>query len=215
MRTAGPLEWRSAVAGRADERPTVSESHHPSGDHPVEGWIARFNTPTTIVEGGRRFTESIRKGAFAASIARTGAGRVLMQASHGRDTIGMCPVGWWTELEERNEGLFGRGYIFRAAATELLVRGAQRGLYGQSFAFRVPEGGDKWSATGDRRELLKIDLVEAGLTPAPAYPNTSAVVAPGPAGRGPGSRPAPARRRRAMSDPAVRRRLLVLRGVAR
>ena len=45
-------------------------------------------------------------------------------------------------------------------------------LAGASFAFRVPEGGDRWPSR-DKRELLRVDLIEVSAVAQPAYAATT------------------------------------------
>jgi HK97 family phage prohead protease len=43
---------------------------------------------------------------------------------------------------------------------------------GASFGFRVPQGGDAWPAR-DKRELIRVDLLEISAVTVPAYADTS------------------------------------------
>jgi len=47
-------------------------------------------------------------------------------------------------------------------------------LSGMSFAFKVPEGGDRYDAATNTREIFKIEKIyEISVVPFPAYPQTS------------------------------------------
>ena len=60
------------------------------------------------------------------------------------------------------------------AGNDVLV-GVERGdLRGASFAFKVPQGGDRWTRQNGKRvrELLNVNLHDISITAMPAYPDT-------------------------------------------
>lgn len=50
-------------------------------------------------------------------------------------------------------------------------------LYGMSFGFSVPTGGDEWNADGTERTLNSVRLGEVSIVGSPAYPQTEGTVA--------------------------------------
>lgn len=132
----------------------------------LSGYIAKFDNTTRI--GG--FSEVIRRGAFAASLA---SGRdVLALADHDPSRVLGRTRSGTLELREDAEGLAFTLQMPDTQAGRDLVALAERGdLGGCSFAFTVPEGGDQWS--GDTRELRSVQLQEVSIVQSwPAYPDT-------------------------------------------
>jgi HK97 family phage prohead protease len=115
----------------------------------------------------------VARGAFAASLGRTGAAGVKMLFQH----VAEEPVGVWEEIAEDDAGLFVRGRIDPAgprgrAALQLVTSGAVDGL---SIGFRpVRESYDDAGA----RVLLEIDLWEVSIVTFPMLPQARLVIAP-------------------------------------
>jgi uncharacterized protein len=133
----------------------------------LEGYAATFDTPARI--GG--FTETIRAGAFRASLARPGAD-VLALVDHDPGRLLARTASGTLRLGED-----GRGLAFSLDLPETTLGGdvralAQRGdLGGMSFGFRPVD--EAWPAR-DRRELRAVELIEISVVHAwPAYPETS------------------------------------------
>ncbi|MBB1471824.1 HK97 family phage prohead protease [Luteimonas sp. MC1782] len=132
----------------------------------LTGYIAKFNTPTTIGS----FTEVIKPGAFAASLAD---GRdVLALADHDTSRVLGRTRSGSLELREDATGLAFTLAVPDTAPGRDLITLAERGdLGGCSFGFTVPDGGDQW--TGNSRELRSVDLREVSIVSAwPAYGDT-------------------------------------------
>lgn len=141
------------------------------GGKRLAGYAAVWDSPAEISEWGHRFTEVIRKGAFARSLKS--GGDVLVTFNHSADQLlGRTSSGTASFTED------GHGLRFEVelpdTETGREVRElARRGdLAGASFSFRVPKGGDRW-ADDTHRELLDLDLLEAGPVVTPAYAATS------------------------------------------
>ena len=143
-------ETRSLATGYTTEGRTLS------------GLGAIYDSPTRISEGGRSFTEIIKRGAFDRFLAQSPD--VLVCFNHdpnrllGRTASGTAKV--WTD----STGLRFSVDLPESAAD--VKEAVQRGdVTGCSFAFAVRK--DKW--TGDTRELLDLDLFELGPVVRPAY----------------------------------------------
>lgn len=146
----------------------------------LSGWITRFGEETEITDQAGHYLESIKFGAFTRTITERGPAKVKMMYNHGKpgnNAIGDIPIGVWTRLEERREGLWGEGRILDAWHTIPVRAAIEAGaIDGMSFAFRVI--GEKWlppTRTGglDRRQLTEVALHEAGVVNYQAYPGTS------------------------------------------
>ena len=134
----------------------------------LHGYIAKWDNPTRIGQ----FTEVIRRGAFAASLA---SGRdVLALADHDSSRVLGRTRSGSLKLAEDATGLAFTLELPDTNAGRDLAALAERGdLGGCSFAFSVPPGGDHWN--GDARELRNVDLDEVSIVQArPAYPGTEA-----------------------------------------
>lgn len=129
----------------------------------LTGYIAKFNSPTTI--GG--FTETIRRGAFAASLA-SGADILALADHNNGQVLGRTRSGTLT-LAEDDTGLAFTLELPDTQPGRDLAALAQRGdLGGCSFAFTVPKGGDHWE--GNTRELRNVTLDEVSIVQSrPAY----------------------------------------------
>lgn len=134
----------------------------------LEGYIAKWDTPTTIGD----FQEVIRRGAFASSLA-AGAD-ILALADHDRSRVLGRTSSRTLQLNEDDTGLAFTLELPDTQAGRDLATLAERGdLGGCSFAFTVPKGGDRW--TGNARELTNVALDEVSIVQArPAYPGTEA-----------------------------------------
>lgn len=127
-----------------------------------------YNAATIITEKGRRFTEVIRPGAFARSLA---SGRdVIATFNHdpGR-LLGRLASGTLS-LSDGPGGLRFSVVLPDSAADirELVQRGD---LSGASFTFVIPKGGAR--SAGESVELIDVDLLEIGPVVTPAYRATS------------------------------------------
>jgi hypothetical protein len=125
----------------------------------VEGYASRF---------WRRDLNDdvVAHGAFAESLARTGARGVKMLSQHD----GSTPVGVWDEVLEDGEGLFVRGRVLEAVpqgrlAAALVRAGAVDGL---SIGFRAVKARPDESRR--LRVLTEVDLWEVSLVTFPMLP---------------------------------------------
>lgn len=105
-------------------------------------------------------------GAFAASLARTGAGGVKMLFQHDADR----PIGVWDEVVEDARGLFVRGRIFEATpegrmCAALVRAGAMDGL---SIGFKTVKA--RPDDSGRLRVLTEVDLWEVSIVTFPMLP---------------------------------------------
>lgn len=108
----------------------------------------------------------VMPGAFAACIARLGAGGIKLLWQHDPAQ----PVGVWTEISEDQRGLFCRGALNLDVqrGRELFALLRQRAVNGLSIGFKtVSSQTDKATRT---RKLEKIDLWEISIVTFPLLP---------------------------------------------
>lgn len=132
---------------------------------------------TTIVDAGLRIEgyaslwgvadlnrDVVAKGAFAASLARTGPGGVRMLHQHE----GRAVVGVWDRMVEDERGLFVRGRIMDWSAEARFAGALSRAgaLDGLSIGFRAARA----RRDGALRVLAEVDLWEVSLVTFPALP---------------------------------------------
>jgi len=132
----------------------------------LTGYIAKFDNPTRIGD----FTEIIRRGAFAATLA---AGHdVLAVADHDYSRVLGRTRSGTLALREDDTGLaFALDLPDTQAGRDLAALAERGDLGGCSFAFTVPTGGDSWN--GNTRELRNVQLDEVSIVQSrPAYPDT-------------------------------------------
>ena len=157
----------------------------------LAGYAATFGTPADI---GGQFTETIRSGAFRASLA-SGAD-ILALVDHSAEKLLARTRSGTLRLSEDGRGL---AFDLDVPDTQLghdLMTMAQRGdLGGCSFGFRVAAGGEHWPDKRTR-ELRSVELVEVSIVHAwPAYEGTSVAARASTGGRPPiGLSPAARRR---------------------
>lgn len=134
----------------------------------LAGYAAVWDAPTKI---GGVFTEVVRRGAFTASLA-SGAD-VFLLAHHSWDQPLARSGNGSLQLREDGHGLaFEAALPETRAADDILALARSGTIAGASFAFRVPDGGDRWPAR-DKRELIRLDLIEVSAVAQPAYPGTA------------------------------------------
>ena len=148
------IEKRAAPEVRAEGRRLI-------------GYAAIFNTETRIAD----FTETIRPGAFAATLA---AGKdILALVDHDRSSVLARTKTGTLRLGEDERGLkFEIEVPDTTTGRDVLALAARGDLGGMSFGFSVEPTGETW--TGDKRELRAVTLHEISVVNAwPAYPETS------------------------------------------
>jgi HK97 family phage prohead protease len=136
------------------------------------GHAAVWDTPARIEN---RFTETVRRGAFRASLAAGDDVACLVDHDAGR-LLGRTSSGT-LKLHEDEHGLAFAVSMPQTSLADDVLELARRGdLGGCSFGFTVPAGGDAWPAS-DRRELRSVHLSEVSIVHfRPAYPQTSVAV---------------------------------------
>ena len=132
-----------------------------------EGYASRFGVPDL----GR---DVVERGAFAASLARRGAGGIRMLFQHDAAQ----PVGTWLALREDVHGLFVRGRLNAgvARAREIASLIAEGGLDGLSIGFRTRRAVN--DAAGRVRRILELDLWEISLVTFPMQPGARVIARP-------------------------------------
>jgi len=137
----------------------------------LTGYAAVFNSEANL----GNFTEVIRPGAFAKSLA-TGSSVRALYHHQGDALLGTTKSGT-LQLREDAQGLaFTLDLPNTSHGRDLAILVDRGDVSGCSFGFRVAPGGDVWSDRGDGlmlRELLQIELHEVTLTADPAYQDTT------------------------------------------
>jgi HK97 family phage prohead protease len=130
----------------------------------LAGYAIVWDSPTTITERGRTFTEVVRRGSInfgddTISTFNHDPNRLLGRTSSGT-----------LRLHQDEHGVRFEVDLPQSAADikELVQRGD---LKGASFTFRVRPGGERWADS--TRELTGVDVYELGPVVAAAYPSTS------------------------------------------
>lgn len=139
-----------------------------AGGRRLEGYAAVFNTPAVI---GGQFTETIRPGAFRASLLTPGRD-VLALSDHDPTRLLARTSNRSLRLAEDSRGLhFSLDLPATSNGNDALAM-VESGLAGgMSFGFRVAD--EAWP-TADQRELRAVDLLEISLVSAfPAYGQTT------------------------------------------
>jgi HK97 family phage prohead protease len=131
------------------------------------GYAATWDTVATI----GAFSESIRKGAFAASLA-AGADIVALVDHDPAKLLARTRNGSLTLAEDDTGLAFTIAVPRTTLGDDVLALAEARSLGGMSFGFNVPAGGDEWR--GDHRTLTNVRLAEVSIVSSwPAYSRTS------------------------------------------
>lgn len=136
----------------------------------LTGYAAVFNSEAVLGD----FTEVIRQGAFAKSLA-TGSNIRALYHHQGDALLGTSKSGT-LQLREDAHGLaFTLSLPDTTHGKDLAILVDRGDVAGCSFGFRVAEGGDRWEQRGTQmvRELLQVELSEITLTADPAYSDTT------------------------------------------
>lgn len=154
------------------------------------GYAARFNVRSHYMG----FYETIRPGAFARTLASNPDVRANVQHEGGLLTIGRTTNGT-LRLHEDDTGLLIEVEPPDTQAGRDVLTLVNRGDVNEmSFAFRIPDGGDKWTRQDGEhhRELLDIELDggDVAVVTGPAYPQTTVEVRALIAGLSEGGEPA-------------------------
>lgn len=137
-----------------------------SNSRQLEGYAATFGAETRVAD----FVETIRAGAFAATLASGNDVLALIDHDPSR-VLGRTKSGT-LRLSEDTRGLhFDISLPDTQGARDVLALAERGDIGGASFGFRVPKGGDAWN--GNRRELRAVNLHEISIVQSwPAYSNT-------------------------------------------
>lgn len=141
-----------------------------TGKRTLSGYAAVFNSEA-VLPG---FTEIIRPGAFAKSLA-SGSNIRALYHHQGNALLGTTQ-GRTLELREDSKGLaFTLALPDTSHGRDLAVLVERGDVAGCSFGFVVRTGGDRWEKRGGKlvRELLDVDLQEITVTADPAYQDTT------------------------------------------
>ena len=134
------------------------------------GLAAVFDKPSQDLGG---FVEVIKPGAFRHALQNAEHVRALY--NHNDDHV-LGRVGSGTlRLQETSEGLQFELDLPPTSYAKDLAALVERGdVSGCSFAFRVRDGGEKWTVGEPTvRELTDLDMTEITITANPAYRDTS------------------------------------------
>jgi HK97 family phage prohead protease len=136
------------------------------------GYAAVFNSDSEPLP----FIERITPGAFAKSLKSRN--NIRMYMNHDSSMLLGTTKAKTVRLSEDSKGLFVDADLPDTSVGRDLSVLMQRGdVDSMSFGFTVPQGGDRWSDDGARRELKQIRLYEVSVvTGFPAYAATSAQV---------------------------------------
>jgi HK97 family phage prohead protease len=136
------------------------------------GYAAVFNSDSEPLP----FIERIAPGAFAKSLKSRN--NIRMYMNHDSSMLLGTTRSKTVRLVEDSKGLFVDADLPDTSVGRDLSVLMQRGdVDSMSFGFTVPQGGDRWSDDGTRRELRQIRLFEVSVvTGFPAYAATSASV---------------------------------------
>jgi HK97 family phage prohead protease len=136
------------------------------------GYAAVFNSDSEPLP----FIERIMPGAFAKSLKSRN--NIRMYMNHDSSMLLGTTKSKTVRLLEDSKGLYVDADLPDTSVGRDLSVLMQRGdVDSMSFGFTVPQGGDRWSDDGSRRELKQIRLYEVSVvTGFPAYAATSAQV---------------------------------------
>ena len=136
-----------------------------AGSRELTGYAAVFDQPTRIAD---LFTETVRRGAFAASLASDAI--IFLLAQHDfAQPLARSGDGGALRLVEDTKGLWFSATLPETRAADDVLTLARAGVVtGASFGFMVPAGGDTWPAR-DKRELIRGNLREISAVTVPAY----------------------------------------------
>jgi len=136
------------------------------------GYAAVFNSDSEPLP----FIERIAPGAFAKSLKSRN--NIRMYMNHDSSMLLATTRAKTLRLQEDSKGLLVDADLpDTTVGRDLSVLMQRKDVDSMSFGFTVPQGGDRWSDDGTRRELKQIRLFEVSVvTGFPAYAATSASV---------------------------------------
>ena len=140
----------------------------------LEGYAIVYEQPATHTLNGRKFTETIKRGALDGAEMRD----VPMKYNHADSVLIMARTrNHSLRLINDNTGLKIEADLIDTQSNRDLYKAVHEGLLGEmSFAFSVAEGGDNWTFTDDEdfREVNNIEkLWDVSVVDSPFYDTTS------------------------------------------
>ena len=140
----------------------------------IEGYAIVFDQPATHDYGGRKFTETIKRGA----LDRTDMKDVPLRYNHNDTWLIMARTrNKSLQLIVDEKGLLIRAELLDTQSNRDAYKAIQAGLIDKmSFAFTVADQGDTWSfgETETTREVTNIDkLYDVSVVDTPFYDGTS------------------------------------------
>lgn len=137
----------------------------------LEGMPIVYNQPTTINDPAGEFIEIIRPGAL--DDADLEDSRLLY--NHDLSKVPLARTPKTMQFIKDPAGLKIVATLPDTQEARSVHTAVKRGdLSGMSFAFKVPDGGDRYDHKTKTREILKISKIyEVSVVPFPAYPQTS------------------------------------------
>lgn len=140
----------------------------------VEGYAITYDKPATHQYGGRKFTETIKRG----SLDNTDMKDVPMRYNHNDNVIIMARTrNKSLRLIKDEKGLKVESELIDTQSNRDLYKCIQEGLIDKmSFAFRVADGGDTWTFGENEttREVTNIaKLYDVSVVDTPFYDSTS------------------------------------------
>lgn len=140
----------------------------------IEGYAIIFDKPATHDYGGRKFTETIKKGA----LDKTDMKDVPLRYNHNDNVMIMARTrNKSLRLTVDEKGLKVEADLLDTQSNRDLYKAIKEGLIDKmSFAFRVADGGDTWTF-GEKettREVTNIaKLYDVSVVDTPFYDSTS------------------------------------------
>ncbi len=137
----------------------------------LEGYAAVFDSPSEDLGG---FVEYVRTGAFHRTLQSNRHDPLALVHHMPHLVLGRRSAGT-LNLSEDSRGLHFRVDLPDTTTARDIAVSVERGdIRGASFAFTVPDGGDRWTIADDKvtRDLIDVDLHEITITATPAYADT-------------------------------------------
>jgi uncharacterized protein len=131
----------------------------------IHGIAVPWDAPAEIREGGWRFTETFRRGAFTKTISERGPQAVKSFAKHQRASL---PIGRASVLREDPVGLYTELRVSKTVAGDEVLELVRDGtLDALSIGFQPVK--DRWSGSRDAVERLEVALLEVSVVDFPAF----------------------------------------------
>jgi len=140
----------------------------------IEGYAITYDKPATHEIGGRKFTETIKRGA----LDRTDMKDVPLRYNHNDNVMIMARTrNKSLQLIKDENGLKIIAELIDTQSNRDLYKAIQEGLIDKmSFAFTVADGGDTWTFESDetKRDVTNIaKLWDVSVVDTPFYDSTS------------------------------------------